>query len=228
MKQKTLSEKTADDLIKYIRTEGLVSGEKLPNENELSSLLKVGRNTVREALRMLASRNIINIRHGSGMFVSDKKGIPEDPLGFVFAEDGNKLAADLLQIRFIIEPQIASIAAQNATAEDLISLEAAFRKLEKSLENKEKFPEADMEFHKEIAKCSHNNVMSKLIPIINAGVMIFSSDAIEKGYEQAIESHKKIFEAIKSRRSFDAHQAMLFHFHYNQDEFFNENSWKTK
>jgi DNA-binding FadR family transcriptional regulator len=218
---KTLSEKTAENLMGLIREQGYATGEKLPNEYELSSMLGVSRNTVREAIRMLASRNIVVIRQGAGTFIAQNQGIIDDPLGFSFVEDRFKLTADLLQIRCIIEPQIASLAAQNATEEDLEILESSYREVEDLLVKRKSFSEKDMEFHTQIANCSHNNVMSKLIPVIAAGVTVFSWMLSEE-YEQTIKAHRKIFEAIKAGRAVEAQQAMLFHLLYNQNRLYEE------
>ena len=66
---KTLADQAADQMIRYIQEQGYVPGDRLPTEADLSKLLGVGRNTVREAVRVLASRNIVSVRQGSGEYV---------------------------------------------------------------------------------------------------------------------------------------------------------------
>lgn len=73
--KQTLGEKTAQMLLEMIQKEGFGPGDKLPTEAELVESLGVGRNTVREALRILMSRNIVTIRQGSGTFISEKKAL---------------------------------------------------------------------------------------------------------------------------------------------------------
>ena len=75
MEKKTLGYRIAIELMDLIRKHGYGAGEKLPNEYELSSQLGVSRNTIREAVRALASRNILDIRQGAGTFISQKKGV---------------------------------------------------------------------------------------------------------------------------------------------------------
>ena len=87
MEKQTLGEKTAQMLLEMIQKECFGPGDKLPTEAELVESLGVGRNTVREALRILMSRNIVTIRQGSGTFISEKKGVVDDPLGFSMMED---------------------------------------------------------------------------------------------------------------------------------------------
>lgn len=95
MEKQTLGEKTAQMLLEMIQKEGFGPGDKLPTEAELVESLGVGRNTVREALRILMSRNIVTIRQGSGTFISEKKGVVDDPLGFSMMEDRRRLTEDL-------------------------------------------------------------------------------------------------------------------------------------
>ena len=78
----TLTETTANKLIQLIKDRHLNPGDKLPTEVDLSQQLDVGRNTLREAQKILVSRNIITIRQGAGSFVSQNPGVVDDPLGF--------------------------------------------------------------------------------------------------------------------------------------------------
>ncbi|WMJ84918.1 FadR/GntR family transcriptional regulator [Oscillospiraceae bacterium LTW-04] len=224
MENKTLGEKAADDLIRLIRENGYEAGQKLPNEYALSSLLGVGRNTVREALRVLVSRNIVVIRQGSGTFVSAKMGVSDDPLGFSLIEDRRKLVRDLLQLRCIIEPPIAALAAENATEQDIALLGEICGQVERLLEARKDFSGKDQAFHVQIANCSHNVVMSNLIPLISEGVSVFSAEVASQEYEHTLRAHRKIYQAICDRRPVEAQQAMLFHLLYNQARYLEENA----
>ena len=131
---KSLSEVTADTIVKHIVSEGLGKGDKLPNEKILCELLGVGRSTLREAVRMLSSRNILVVKHGSGIYVSDKPGVAQDPLGFTFIKDKKRLVHDLVEFRMILEPRVAALAAQNRTKEQLIKLETQAAVVEELIE----------------------------------------------------------------------------------------------
>lgn len=227
MKEKvgrTLVEKTAEDLIAWIRDQEYEPGHKLPTEPVLAGLTGVSRNTVREALRILASRNIVTIRQGSGTFLSEKQGIPDDPLGFDMTSDRDQLTRDLLQIRGIIEPPIAALAAQNATCEDIEQLEQILCQIEERIRLQENYADQDVEFHVQIARCSHNTVMSNLVPVIGRGVSVFSSEVGETEYRQTLISHRRIFEAIRDRKPEDARQEMLFHLLFNSQRYNEEKS----
>ena len=79
----------ADKIIDLIESKELLPGERLPSEQELMKELNVGRGTIREAIKSLVSRNIVEIRRGVGTFVAEKTGVVEDPLGFSFINNKN-------------------------------------------------------------------------------------------------------------------------------------------
>ena len=185
-------------------------------------LTDAGRNTVREALRILASRNIIVIRQGSGCFLSDKKGIADDPLGLALVEDPRKLTADLLQIRIMIEPEIAALAAQNATSQDVEELQFLVDELLELVSQNGDFSANDAAFHSKLAECTHNQVISRLLPVITEGVQTFSHTVQEPEYTYTVQSHSNLVNAIRSHRSADAREIMLYHLLYNKHRFENE------
>ena len=202
MEKQTLGEKTAQMLLEMIQKEGFGPGDKLPTEAELVESLGVGRNTVREALRILMSRNIVTIRQGSGTFISEKKGVVDDPLGFS-----------------MMEPQLAALAAQNAAEEDLQKLEQIKEELEDLIRQRKDYSLKDSQFHEQIANCSHNQIMTNLVPVITEGVRMFAVSVQETEYEQTLSSHRRIFEAIRDRRGEDAKMEMYFHLMYNSNRY---------
>ena len=219
MEKQTLGEMTARKLLEMIQEKGYTVGDKLPTEVELTEALGVGRNTVREALRILMSRNIVTIRQGSGTFISDKNGVADDPLGFSMIDDRRKLTEDLIQVRVMLEPPIAALAAQNATEEEIEALEAILKGLEQLIAERKDYAEKDSQFHAQIANCSHNLVMTNLIPVITDGIRVFADSVQETEYEQTLLSHRRIYEAIRQHRPVEAKQAMYFHLMYNDNRY---------
>lgn len=215
----TLTETTANRLIQLIKDRHLNPGDKLPTETELSQLLDVGRNTLREAQKILVSRNIITIRQGAGSFVSQNPGVVDDPLGFSLVHDQKRLAEDLLQIRMMLEPGISALAAQNRSKDDLDKLEKVLLQTEQLIDAREDFRKEDVAFHSEIARCTHNMVMSELIPVITGGVEVFAGAVSDTEFEQTKTSHREIFRAIRDQKAYDAENAMRYHILFNQNRF---------
>lgn len=216
--KKSLVEETAHKIATMIADKAYSTGQKLPNEYELAEYLDVGRNTIREAVRALVSRNILVIKRGAGTFVSQKTGISDDPLGFMFIENKNKALLDLIEVRFILEPPIASLAAQNASPEDISHLGEICHKMEKTLATGADPTDKDIEFHIQIATCSKNIVVPRLVPIINTAITAFTSIEAHKVVATTLAHHREIYEAIRDHRSHDAQDAMMLHLAYNRNK----------
>ncbi|MCI8803390.1 MAG: FadR family transcriptional regulator [Oscillibacter sp.] len=160
----------ADQIIKWILAQNLQEGDRLPNEYDLAKQLGVGRSTVREAVRQLSSRNVLRVVQGSGTYVAGRTGIPDDPLGFIFIEDKQKLAFDLIEIRMILEPSVAALAAQRASEEECRRLRDIVAETNELRSRGLDYRDTDMELHCTIAKLSHNSISETLLPIIKRSV----------------------------------------------------------
>jgi len=215
---KPLVEKTADSLIKFLNENDLKSGDKLPNEYILAETLEVGRSTLREAVRSLVSRNVLEVRQGSGTYVSKNMGISEDPLGFTFIKDTRKLTEDLFTLRYILEPEVAMLAAQKRTEEQMKYLEEIALDIESSIKTTDQLHfELDIEFHSIIAKMSENIAMNHLIPVINESITLYNSYYTnEQSKFETIESHREIVQSIRDKDTIQARYAMQRHITNNQ------------
>ena len=104
--RKNLSNEVSNLIIEMIQDNKYEPGSKLPNEMELSEMFNVSRTTIREAIKSLASNNIVEIVRGKGTFVAEKPGLVNDPLGVSFIRDKN-LILSLFETRLLIEPKVA-------------------------------------------------------------------------------------------------------------------------
>lgn len=221
---KTLAEQVADGIMNLIQETPYKAGDKLPTEKELCESTGAGRNTIREALKILASRNVLEIRQGAGTFVSEKQGIPDDPLGFSMVNDHVKLTRDLLQVRIMLEPQIAALAAQCAKEHEIRELEEILEEMEAAMKKREDYSELDTKFHTKIAQCTHNIVMENLLPVIGKGVAVFAREVAQTEYDRTWISHRKIFCYIRDHKPFEAEMEMQYHLLYNTSRYEEEQS----
>ena len=221
---KTLAEQVADGIMNLIQETPYKAGDKLPTEKELCESTGAGRNTVREALKILASRNVLEIRQGAGTFVSEKQGIPDDPLGFSMVNDHVKLTKDLLQVRIMLEPQIAALAAQCAKEHEIKELEEILEEMEAAMKKREDYSELDTKFHTKIAQCTHNIVMENLLPVIGKGVAVFAKEVAQTEYDRTWISHRRIFCYIRDHKPFEAEMEMQYHLLYNTSRYEEEQS----
>lgn len=208
-----LVEKTAERLLKLILERGYEVGAKLPNEYELAQDLEVGRSTIREAVRSLATRNVLEVRQGSGTYISSKKGVSEDPLGFSLVKDTAKLTADLFELRLLLEPRIAALTAQHATPKEVEALEKLVVDIEEAVAAGDpKHLQLDVNFHSLMAKYSGNIAMDSLLPVINQSIHLINANYTNRQMkEDSLQAHRDILNAIKVGDPIAAHDAMLLH-----------------
>ena len=211
---KLLTRAVEKKIIKIIKENYMQPGDKLKNEYELAELLNVSRGTIREAIKSLISRNILEVRQGAGTFVSNKNGVPEDPLGLTFISDikeDKKVALDLLDIRLMLEPEIAALAAVKGTTKQIKTMLEQCKIVEELIKKGEDYREADILFHKRIAQCSGNRVIENLIPIINSSVSLTINLTEDVFRQNTYKEHRAVAEAIASGDSLGAKCAMIVH-----------------
>lgn len=217
IKNKLLAEQVEDLLFQYILKTPVPVGERLPNEFKLGEIFGVGRSTVREAVKSLVSRGILEIRRGAGTYVISTATAKEDPLGLLKTDDKMGLALDLADVRMMLEPEIAQMAAQNATEEEIAALRELCDRVEDKIRRGDPYIEDDIRFHTFVAECSKNRVIQQLIPIIDTTVMMFVNVTHKKLTEETIRTHRQVVEAIAERDLIGARTAMMMHMTYNRD-----------
>ena len=183
----------------------LLPGERLPTEQEFADQLGVGRNSVREALKMLSSLGLVEIKKGIGSFVVTS--MPESvvnsfALSLVF-EDGTN--DELYELRYLFEVGLADLVIKKATSEDIERLIAANERLKEALEkdgdNHDLIQRLNIDFHRQMIKIARNRYIEKM------GVSVYtlyrsSFEVIRRQpnfVDYEYEYHKNIIELIKGK-----------------------------
>lgn len=169
IKRENLSEQVVEHILAEIREEGLSPGDKLPSEKVLANKLGVSRTVMREALRKLDTAGILNVKQGSGTFVTDNPAVNHLKNAIfpgIFLQSVS--LQDLIQSRRAIETTTSGLAAERADETDLGSLEEIVTKMEVAADNLDidQFNERDGEFHLFIAECSKNLILARMLKII--------------------------------------------------------------
>lgn len=193
-----LYERVAAIILKRIIKGEIPVGDKLPTERNLALLFDVNRSTVREALKKLESLEVIEIRHGDGVYVKDYLGSPSlDLVSALFYLD-DTLDADilmtLLEVRLILVPEMAARAASRRTGEHLEELrKAAYESEDLSV------LERDMMVHHTIARASGNILYLILLNFFNRFFVEFGHlyFDIEENSRRSVRFHRDIYEAIR-------------------------------
>lgn len=217
IKSKLLVEQTEEEIYQYILRKPFEVGEKLPNEFELGERFGVGRSTIREAVKLLVSKGILEVRRGSGTYVVNTTPAEMDPLGLQGLTDKMTLAMDLVDVRLLLEPGIAEMAAWNATEEDIKKLRDLCDEVEYKIRADEDYIKADIAFHTCVAECSKNKVVEQLIPVIDTAVLMFVNVTHKLLREETIATHRAVVDAIADRDPIGARTAMTMHMTYNRN-----------
>lgn len=216
--EKSLPQKIAEDIIAFILEENLKPGDKLPNETVLCQRLNVGRSSLREAMRALASRNIVTIRQGSGTYIASSTGVVDDPLGLSFINNKKKLIHDLMEIRFLLEPSIAALAAMHADDTEIKKIYKLCDDVEELLKAHKDHSDKDIELHTAIALSSKNTVVPRLVPVIFRSIPLLIESTGNTLCNETIKSHREIADAIAAHDAVRAHDAMYLHLVYNRKQ----------
>lgn len=221
MHNKRLSEQAAEEILNMITVKKkYLPGDKLPNENELSAELKISRTTLREAIRILITHNILEIKRGKGTYVAQIQNLRDD-LCLDDAMTAMIGLKDLMEIRLIIEPEIAYYAAKRASDKEIEKILYYGQLVENKILNMEDRTEEEQQFHNSISKSSHNDFINRLMPIINQGIykgVILSKEKC-KINDDTLTDHRVIMDYIKKRDADGARIAMKLHILRAMDNF---------
>lgn len=212
-KEKILAESVADDILAMITIDKkFAAGDKLPNENDLSAELKISRTTLREAIRILVSYNVLEIKRGKGTYVTNNKELNENfSLGELSSINHN--VKDLYEMRLIFEPETAYYAAKRGTDKEIERILYYGKLEEEKILKKEDRTEVEQAFHNSIAKATHNEFMNRLMPIIYKAIYtgVILSDEHPMIVQDTINDHKMIMDFLSKRDAEGAETAMRLH-----------------
>jgi GntR family transcriptional regulator, transcriptional repressor for pyruvate dehydrogenase complex len=191
----------------------LEPGQRLPSERALSEALGVSRPTVREALRSLEAMNILESRQGAGTFVSSLSA--EEllrPLQFALALADSALE-NLFEVRLMLEPGAAALAAERATEEQLDGLRDVARRTGECGGAPEQMLRLDTELHERTVEAAANPLLEHLVA--STAVMAYESRSytvrLPGVVERTVREHREIVKAICARDPEAARAAMATH-----------------
>lgn len=210
-----LSHRVENQIREAIKNKIFKPGDKLPGEVELGEQFGVSRTAIREALRMLVGRGLINIRKGSGIYVSeiDPSNVVEPFYQLLDMKCGKAGLLHLIRIRLFMEPEIAKSAALHRTEEDLDYLKENFIKFKDSENNPDEMVDIDIQFHRRISEATNNPI----IPIIMEPIFQLLPKFISSNYKQshapdlAVKNHNMLIEFIEKKDDANAFKIMRKH-----------------
>jgi GntR family transcriptional repressor for pyruvate dehydrogenase complex len=200
---------------KMIASGELRPGDRLPREADLAQRLGLSRNSLREAVKALSLVRVLDVRQGDGTYVSSLRG--EELLGalsFVLdLHSGDDSVLEMLQVRRILEPAAAALAAPRTTDEEIATLRELCDATE-AAESVEELVNYDVEFHSRIARASGNSYLARLLdtlagPTVRARIWrgITQADAVPR----TVAEHRAIADALAAHQPDLAHSWSTVH-----------------
>jgi GntR family transcriptional repressor for pyruvate dehydrogenase complex len=209
-----LYEQIVEQIEQSVQKGDLKPGDQLPAERELAEQFGVSRTAVREAVKALREKGLVEAYPGKGTFITNGSSNPmRQSLDRMMRSAQVDATSSLVEVREILEPEIAALAAVRATDENLNSLREAVAVMDAAKRDPDAYIEADLDFHLELAEAAANPLILSLIDSI-IGVLreqrmrIFEVDG---GPDRGQYHHKKILEAMEHQDAQGAREAMRAH-----------------
>ena len=212
VKKTKLHEQIVNQIQALIDKGRLKHGDQLPPERELATIFKVSRHSLREAIRILEQKKVLKSRPGSGTYIIlEEESVVVEFIATAINREKNTLD-EIFQFRELLEPQIAALAAQNATHADHEVLQDLLDRQQKE-PDKEIAKGLDQDFHLALARATGNAVLLQIVELLGH---IFSKSRHADSQSPhrsrlSIQGHQAIVEAIKDANPKAARDLMAAH-----------------
>ena len=218
-----ISKNIVEQIHSAILKGALKPGDRLPPEKELAEKFNVSKASLREAFRTLEALGLLEVRQGvtGGAFVRevDLETARNSVLNYIFFQ--NPGFGEFTQLRALLEPQMAEIAARNFTQANLADLAKNLQETEAKLNAGAFFYDLDLDFHHQISAAADNLLICFVIDTLKSAIVNIKlelqpdQDSVEKMYQ----AHKRIYEAIRDRNPESARAEMLRHIEEVEQDF---------
>ncbi len=215
-----LSEQVANRIETLILDNRLRQGDKLPPERELAARFGVSRAVLRESIKLLEERGLLEPRNGRGAFVTAPGCSPMASWLNVAFRMQDCTTDDLYEARWCLESFIVRLAVQRANETDIARMELAIAEMDRNPDSSDKYMPSDVEFHKALAAATHNPlfvVMSQPLVqmVLTLGHVGFSYGHVLERHE----NHRRLLECIRNRDVEEAEAVMHRHLDLSRDAF---------
>lgn len=210
----TKTDRLIENFGKQIAQGDYAPGSALPSEAELCTRFETSRNVLREVVKVLSTKRLIDAQRHRGLFVMPTEQwnyLDADVLAWVLEKGVNQeLISSLIEVRSLIEPTISRWAAERATAVDLVAIEANYNAMVANRDCPQAFHEADIGFHNAILLATHNLVIQQLSDAITAlqrAIFDYTFRTDEAHMNRTIRVHLELFDAIRKKNPRAAEEA---------------------
>jgi GntR family transcriptional regulator, transcriptional repressor for pyruvate dehydrogenase complex len=207
-----VAERVIDEICAYIESNGLTSGDKLPPERVFIELFGVSRSSLREALRVLSTVGIIDVRHGDGMYVSATSPVVQNQRALFDATEQNALR-NLVETRLGIELAAVTAATRRASDDDLVSLQRMIDEQESQMVEDRDFAWEPLGFELAVVELTGNSWLYDVELMLRDSWLALSSGLRSSvgRHEEWLTEHRAIVASMRSRNVTQAQRLVMAH-----------------
>ncbi|TML68137.1 MAG: FadR family transcriptional regulator [Actinobacteria bacterium] len=207
-----LSDKVADMMLETILSRRLAVGDRLPSERELGEQFGVSRTVVREAVRALVAKGVIEVRSGSGLRVAAVNAAAVSESMSLYVHGGGIDFERVHEVRTLLEVHIAGLAAERASAEDIERLRTVHDRMQREAGDVDAASRDDLEFHRVIARATQNDLFLVLMDSIGNSLIDIRRENLGSGAAPVtLSQHERILDRIAAHDAAGARAAMSDH-----------------
>lgn len=183
----------ADQILDYIDQKHIRAGERIPSERALAEMFKTSRTSVREAVRILENKGILEIQVGNGMYLKTDPGIDLYRIELWRID-----YAELLDVKKVLDLAVIEELCGYVPPAEITSIEEALREMDQSYEEGQYNHPADVLFHKRLRNCSRNATMAQILDSLTQKLEAYGHEltSFEKYWYQTVPFHRQMWEAI--------------------------------
>ena len=213
VRKRRLHEDIVQQFHTLIREGALNHGDRLPSEREMAEQFKVSRSSVREAIRSLELQGLVTSKPGAGTFISSENLDSVVALLASALTSGEDMLRDIFEMRHLLEPQIAALAAQRATKAEVERMRVILEDQQRQIARGDSGVEADTAFHFTLASATHNAALVKVVSAVEDILQRSRDQSLqEPGRPQrSLSSHGQILQMIEAGDAAGAQHAMEHH-----------------
>jgi GntR family transcriptional regulator, transcriptional repressor for pyruvate dehydrogenase complex len=209
----TLTEAAFEQLIAYVVNGTWKVGDRLPSERDLCQQFGIARTSLREALKAMELVGMLDSRVGDGTFVCPRSEFLSRPLLWAFTGTNHDELQEIMEARTIIEENLAGLAAERGSAEEIVAIGVAVQQMRDSIAAGVSILDADLSFHLAIATAAHNEVLKKAVELLRNVTRQWLSYKvlIPNVAPMVLKRHEAIYRAIAAHKPTAARSAMRKH-----------------
>jgi GntR family transcriptional repressor for pyruvate dehydrogenase complex len=214
-----IAEIVAAQIQEIIMERHLVPGDKLPAERDLVLLMSVSRNAIREGIGKLVAKGLLETRKGRGTYVAEPTFNKVQESLVLLLQLNQVDLVQLCDVRLLIEPELAGIAASNHKSNDVAPMLTAYKKLRQARLDPSAHVLADLEFHNAIASLANHFTLQAVANVMQEPVVsgMIVGTRLKSAVDFSDKQHKMILDAIVSGNVSAARRAMFDHISYVRD-----------